>query len=466
MSCSICVESFNRSTRSPVKCPTCQATACSSCTETYLCSSTQDPHCMSCRVGWTPEVLDSCGLSKKFVRQTYKTHRENVLFERERALMPETQPHVERRLKIVRLELESTVITNRILEVEHKIHQINSKPLAVIAVEIGTNDQLECILERTRQSYAMRENIASDLNKQTMLSSMIASVRNVYVSSDTKKEARKFIRACPHNGCAGFLSTAWKCGVCENWTCPDCHDVIGLDKQVEHVCKPECLETARLIDKDSRPCPKCASMIFKIEGCDQMWCTQCATAFSWRTGAVEVGRIHNPHYYEYNRSRGRVAREIGDIPCGGMPSDRHITDKLLNISDKQFIQNVVRLHWHIAHVTIPHYNIGPPNNLELRIKYMMKTIPENVFKQKIQQKDKATKKGTDIVNVLNTYQLVSSEIMQRIAGFSTVQEFRDGCEEISEIRKYTNDMLGIISKRYSCVTPFITVTFGITTERS
>jgi hypothetical protein len=161
-----------------------------------------------------------------------------------------------------------------------------------------------------------------------------------------------------------------------------------------------------------------------------------------------------------------VAREIGDIPCGGMPSDRHITDKLLNISDKQFIQNVVRLHWHIAHVTIPHYNIGPPNNLELRIKYMMKTIPENVFKQKIQQKDKATKKGTDIVNVLNTYQLVSSEIMQRIAGFSTVQEFRDGCEEISEIRKYTNDMLGIISKRYSCVTPFITVTFGITTERS
>jgi hypothetical protein len=97
---------------------------------------------------------------------------------------------------------------------------------------------------------------------------------------------------------------------------------------------------------------------------------------------------------------------------------------------------------------------------------MMKTIPENVFKQKIQQKDKAAKKGTDIVNVLNTYQLVSSEIMQRIVGFSTVQEFRDGCEEISEIRKYTNDMLGIISKRYSCVTPFITVTFGITTERA
>ena len=190
---------------------------------------------MSCRVGWTPEMMDSCGLSKKFVRQTYKTHRENVLFERERALMPETQPYVERRLKIVRLEQEGAEIAKRILEVDQKVNQINSKPLAVIAVEIGTNDHLECMLERTRQSFEMREYAVSDLKKQTMISSMILTVRSAHLGTDVKKEARKFIRACPHNGCAGFLSTAWKCGVCENWTCPDCHDVIGLDKQVKRV---------------------------------------------------------------------------------------------------------------------------------------------------------------------------------------------------------------------------------------
>ena len=31
-------------------------------------------------------------------------------------------------------------------------------------------------------------------------------------------------------GCRGFLSTAWKCGLCENWTCPHCFELKGLQK--------------------------------------------------------------------------------------------------------------------------------------------------------------------------------------------------------------------------------------------
>lgn len=463
MSCSICTENYNKSTRCQVKCPTCQAMVCSSCTETYLLSSSQDPHCMSCRVGWTTEVLDSCGLSKKFVRQTYKTHRENTLFERERALMPATQPYVERRILIAKNEAEHNKLAVQIHNINLAIQTINNKSIEVIASEIGSDSYMECSIERIRQIYEVREPQCVLMNTQTRLLSMNNWLRSSNV--DTKKEARKFIRACASNGCAGFLSSAWKCGVCDKWTCPDCHDVIGLEKTGEHTCKTECLETARLIDRDSRPCPKCASMIFKIEGCDQMWCTQCGTAFSWRTGNVELGRIHNPHYYEYNRTHGRQAREIGDIPCGGMPSDRSINANLINLSDKQFISNVVRLHWHIAHVTIPSYN-QQPDNLELRIKYMMKTITEQVFKQKIQQRDKARKKSTDIINVLNTYQLVSSEIMQRIAVCALMNEFASACNEIVEIRDYTNNLMRTISKRYDCVTPRITATFGVVTERA
>jgi hypothetical protein len=37
-------------------------------------------------------------------------------------------------------------------------------------------------------------------------------------------EKRQFVRACPVADCRGFLSTAWKCGMCDNWTCPDCHE--------------------------------------------------------------------------------------------------------------------------------------------------------------------------------------------------------------------------------------------------
>jgi hypothetical protein len=47
------------------------------------------------------------------------------------------------------------------------------------------------------------------------------------------------------------------------------------------------------------------------KNCDQIWCSLCQTAFSWKTGIIEVGRIHNPHYYEFLRKQnnGEIPRE-------------------------------------------------------------------------------------------------------------------------------------------------------------
>lgn len=48
-----------------------------------------------------------------------------------------------------------------------------------------------------------------------------------------------------------------------------------------------------------------------VKNCDQIWCTLCQTAFSWKTGIIEQGRIHNPHYYEFlrNQANGEIPRE-------------------------------------------------------------------------------------------------------------------------------------------------------------
>jgi len=52
-----------------------------------------------------------------------------------------------------------------------------------------------------------------------------------------------------------------------------------------------------------------------VRNCDQMWCTQCHTAFNWRTGRIE-SVVHNPHYFEWLRRNGNaVPRNPGDIPC-------------------------------------------------------------------------------------------------------------------------------------------------------
>ena len=83
-----------------------------------------------------------------------------------------------------------------------------------------------------------------------------------------------------------------KCCICILYTCPDCLTIIGENKNEEHKCDENSVKSAEMIKKDTRPCPTCGERIFKIEGCDQMFCTAprkdgsgfCETPFSWKTG--------------------------------------------------------------------------------------------------------------------------------------------------------------------------------------
>jgi hypothetical protein len=77
--------------------------------------------------------------------------------------------------------------------------------------------------------------------------------------------------------------------------------------------------------------------ICKIEGCDQMWCTNCNTGFHWRTGRLASGPLHNPHYFTWLRSIGeappptaaqRNAAYLGGNPCDDVAVDRAVVDAL------------------------------------------------------------------------------------------------------------------------------------------
>ena len=112
-----------------------------------------------------------------------------------------------------------------------------------------------------------------------------------------KNYTRNFIRSCPDGNCRGYLSTQWKCGLCNKHTCSKC---ITIKNDENHECNNDDVETAKLLKDNTKPCPKCSTGIFKIDGCDQMWCTQCHTAFSWKSGQIQT-RVHNPHYYQWLR---------------------------------------------------------------------------------------------------------------------------------------------------------------------
>ena len=102
MECSVCCENFNKTRHKKVSCLFCDYDSCKECCQTYLLSTDRDPHCMNCHTRWDRRFVDGF-CTKRFRNVEYKHHRENVLLERQKLLMPDTQPDVERIIQMRKL---------------------------------------------------------------------------------------------------------------------------------------------------------------------------------------------------------------------------------------------------------------------------------------------------------------------------------------------------------------------------
>lgn len=455
----MCDEIFNRSNHAHVKCPFCDYNSCTDCNERYLLDTTQDAHCMSCRKGWTRETLSN-NFTQKFVAKKYKERRENLLLEREKSMMPATQIYVEHEKEVRKLTTEIAKLRNEIVKETHKYNNLSNESLAVIAVEHNLPSEFHALIKRHEITTVQRKVIA---NIQIDVE-LLERKQNEYMARihgrAIEMEKRLFVRACPHGDCKGFLSTAWKCGLCENWTCPDCHEVKGLEKDAPHTCNPDNLATAQLLARDSRNCPKCAAMIFKINGCDQMWCTQCHTAFSWRTGRIETHTVHNPHYFEYQRTHGGLARQPGDVVCGGLPEWHYMVRYIVGTdSDRGLITAAYRAHGHGQYVVLPRYaEVDRQNgNRDLRIKLMIGDINEDEFKKKIQQREKANQRKTDIHQVVQMLLTVLVDLFQTFNRTHDVQEL---AASLYGLREHYNTTLNKIQFTYKCVVPTLYDSFN------
>lgn len=447
--CSVCCEPTNKTTRKPVTCGFCSYVSCFTCTKSYLLTSTQDPHCMSCRKVWNREFMDTV-FAKSFMSNEYKRHREIVLIDRERSLLPATMPYAEDCKRAKKYHEELGVVRKDLFKLS-RWAVTATPPSTVEGCDKEEEKEIQIATLKARSRYLKRR---IDILEKPEL----------FGAAKPAEETRKFTRACPAIGCRGFLSTQWKCGLCEIWACPDCHDIIGQDKKTaNHVCKPEDLESARLIAKDSRPCPGCASLIFKIDGCDQMYCVQCHTAFSWRTGKVETGVIHNPHYYEIMRKRngGVIPRNQGDQECGGMPAayelSRHVREVTQDQSTVTYFSEALRLFNHIERVELQQ-GFRPPditNNRDLRVKFLINEIDEDKFKRLLQCKERKHDKIREGRFVLTMFNTALGDMLRRANIAGTKEGVKEVRKEISELVGYTNKCFEALGDRYNCLAPMV-----------
>jgi hypothetical protein len=418
-----------------------------------------------------------------FLNADYKSRRQDIILEKERSMMPATQPYVE-----IAIERKNAAKIERELQ-----HIVSRKAL----IDNFSDAFLEMELEKVRKEHAWR----------CMMNEIRIKERKLTRSQYGNGERAHFVRKCPMEDCRGFLSTAWKCGLCNTHVCSKCHepkleteneeDVDGIEetnvggeekKEVEgegeregegegeengpvarkgHICDPNNVETANLLKKDSKPCPKCACVIFKISGCDQMFCTQCHTAFSWRTGAIETKVIHNPHYYQYLRDQsatGEIPRNPLDNPCADiLPDGNAFTPEMMRYIDMKLrklptffiedtanptayrIQDVIRNEMLICnHISAYHLNEhqGVNTNLDLRIKYMMNTITEESYKQQLQIREKKEEKTREFEMIFRTFVTAARDIILNFVNLSEISQQvaqqRSVYIELENLRRYIN----------------------------
>ena len=443
--CSICCEKLNKTLHKNVICSYCNFSSCRTCIQKYFLETSLDPHCMNCKKFWSRDLLnDSC--TNVFITGNLKKHRENILLEREKCLMPETQPYV-------LVEKERDKLLSQIPDITQEINKLRillNKKQAEID-EIGR-----------RASRLTINNLTGE------------------GSTSDAAERKKFIRKCPMNECKGFLSSQWKCGLCETKICNKCNEEkldTELDPDGAHMCKPENVASMELLNKDTKPCPSCGTMICKISGCDQMWCPECHTAFSWNKGTIEKGVVHNPHYYDFMRNTtGSVPRNPIDIVCGALPdiyalrSSINRTRILTNDINYIFRIHNVANHIHAVMIRpIPDYTV---DNRNLRVKYLMNKISETNLKIILQQNEKVISKRTDFNNIYQMFYTVCSDIYIQIITnitensyglkianevlFETVHPFiEEQIQTLKNLAIYFNENIKKLGKFYKCVNPGI-----------
>ncbi len=491
--CPCCDNNYNNSFRKELKCPYCPWISCNMCCRQYILTKA-NPQCMGCKTIWPDDFLFSV-FPKTWVDNDLRDHLDDVLVQQEKSLIPLAVVEIEKE----KIERKHKTIQQQRIQLERMLDRINQQILKINSTPIPLLPYQKLDLEiKCKEQKEIERNYNEILLLETELSIQIG-----------KPIRTRFRRPCPDFKCKGYIDIQktvesdsnidqigfLHCSVCNKDFCSRCRENTSKDKDKckdKHVCDETVVKTLKLLDSDTKSCPGCKVSVYKIEGCNQMFCTNCNTAFNWDTGEIETGRIHNPHYFEWlsknsqpdenrgenrgeiegrNEARARNGLQLVD-PCG-RPVD-NLTQKINSVLTerypdityienaipfhhcKSFINSIIRIVHHIRSVETPVLQDPTVRHLKFRIRYVLNELKEDHWKHEISIQERNHKKKFMLGQIMDTVYTIFSDILHKFLNdttpitfvpfhyhdFTNVPEIYVECENA---RQYFND----ISRRHS-----------------
>jgi hypothetical protein len=380
---------------------------------------------------------------------------ERLLIDTERGKLPETQYALQYDRAM------ETIVRPEVLRLGMEIRQMESS----LDTTHSEQDHFDLLFELRRHRRLMnRLNRHLEAWKYGLRMTYTRFVPEAIRGTDQDEVEKKPTHVFPCSAgenCVGYvMSHDHKCGTCSTEYCSKCYQ----PKHPGADCRKEELQTAKLIRESSKPCPKCAVRIHKIEGCDQMWCTQCRTAFSWNTGKIETHEVHNPHYYEWfrnNQNRGPVEETM----CDRRPVRMHLLTHLGvllpvgSVLYDYFVERI-RLNTHIRFIEIDQHfsrtNYEDRNNLDLRLRWLKKEITEKHFGSVLYKRHKETLVNARRVGILRLYVDASDDIFHRLLRETNEASGLDSLKtELDNLMDYVNKCFDSMRSVYKMKMPVI-----------
>jgi hypothetical protein len=417
-----------------ISCPKCKFTSCKTCVMNFLLSVPDIiPRCMNpeCKCTWAFDFVAE-NTDENFHNKVYRQYRANIVLERERSLLPGTQEVAQEEREKQKRKALIRANKEKISKLEQKLRSLRSQVRILEALNRGE------VLEEYSEEKEPSKNI-------------------------------KFIGHCPYENCNGYLKEDYICGLCNNTACRRCRKVKHEEK-----CNKDDVETVKFMSKDVKGCPTCSVPIHKIDGCDQMWCPSCHTAFDWKTGRIEINNIHNPHYYEWQRrmNNGTAPRAIGDNPCdygNNLWEEMGIWFQRYNLYKTDLehtLTNIFMRTNEIRDYTLEKYPneiVGMQNYQDLRVRYLLNDLSEKQWGIILKAREKRREKNRDIHLIIEMYCNVINDIFANAIRYPP-QEVNI-LEQIENIRLYANDNLKKVGARLKNKVPEINESYTIADTR-